>query len=313
MKKFSLPLFFVVVLLLSSHAHAVYVDNGDGTVTDTVTRLRWQQADNGVQCTWEDALDYCETRTPIDGHEWRLPNIRELNSLVDLSHYDPTIDPAFECRSSSYWSGSTNVCYPDIAWIVVFQSGYVSRMDKNTTSCYVRCVCSGPSGPFDSSISLASGWNLVSLSLSPTDPAIEEVLTPIAGSYSGVWSYQNGQWLVYDPLDPTSATLKTMETGYSYWIRMIKADTLPISGMVLSQSVNLKKGWNLVGYNDSEPLPTATALASINGQLELVWSYQKGAWLMYDPKNTMFSDLDVLTPDCGYWIKVKDDCIWTLP
>lgn len=88
---------------------AGYTANGNGTVTDTVTGLTWQQADDGVYRNWEQALSYCEDLGLGGKDDWRLPNALELQSLVDYSRYDPSIDPVFECRSYGYWSGSTYV------------------------------------------------------------------------------------------------------------------------------------------------------------------------------------------------------------
>ena len=67
-----------------------YTDNGDGTVTDTSTGLRWQQA--GSNKTWEQALAYCEG-LDISGYtDWRLPTIKELRGLVDFSKHTPSIN-----------------------------------------------------------------------------------------------------------------------------------------------------------------------------------------------------------------------------
>ena len=80
-------------------------DNGNGTVSDSVTGLMWQQGDgqndDGGR-TWEEALGYCENLS-LGGHsDWRLPNVRELETLVAWDRYDPAIDTMYfpECRSS---------------------------------------------------------------------------------------------------------------------------------------------------------------------------------------------------------------------
>jgi len=63
---------------------STYTDNGDGTVTDTSTDLMWQQVSSSSK-TWKEALVYCEGLN-LGGHtDWRLPNIKELQSLVDYS------------------------------------------------------------------------------------------------------------------------------------------------------------------------------------------------------------------------------------
>jgi len=69
-----------------------FIDNGDGTVTDTLTNLMWAQADNMGDITWHDAQVYCKT-PPIAGYkysDWRLPTILELRTLYnkDLEGYE---------------------------------------------------------------------------------------------------------------------------------------------------------------------------------------------------------------------------------
>jgi len=137
--------------ILSSSVQAGFEDNGNDTVTDTVTGLVWQQRDDQNDAggrSWEDALDYCECLNLGGRTDWRLPNVRELESLTDVDCYSPAIDPVFDCRSSNYWSGSTYAGYPGGAWRVYFLSGDVGGHNK-TYGYYVRCVRSGPSGSFD--------------------------------------------------------------------------------------------------------------------------------------------------------------------
>ncbi len=78
----------------------IYVDNGDGTVSDLSTGLMWQQADDGEARDWEDALAYAENLQLAGYDDWRLPNAKELQSIVDYSRSpdetdSPAIDPVF--------------------------------------------------------------------------------------------------------------------------------------------------------------------------------------------------------------------------
>ena len=61
-----------------------YTDNGDGTVTDNVTGLMWQQ-DPGDKIDWDDAVDKLETFELAGYDDWRIPTIKELYSLVHFS------------------------------------------------------------------------------------------------------------------------------------------------------------------------------------------------------------------------------------
>jgi len=97
-----------------AYGTAAYSAGADGTVRDEVRRLTWQRADDGVQRTWADALAYCEGLTLGGADDWRLPNAKELQSLVDYSRAPAVtgtaaIDPAFEVSNiESYaWSSTT--------------------------------------------------------------------------------------------------------------------------------------------------------------------------------------------------------------
>ncbi|BDD12116.1 hypothetical protein FUAX_45480 (plasmid) [Fulvitalea axinellae] len=78
-----------------------YVDNGDGTVSDLATGLMWQKADDGVARNWKDALSYSENLELASYTDWRLPNAKELQSIVDYSRSpqttdSPAINPIFK-------------------------------------------------------------------------------------------------------------------------------------------------------------------------------------------------------------------------
>ncbi len=103
------------------------VENGDDTITDDATGLTWTQNDTGEALGWEAALDHCESLSLAGSDDWRLPNIKELQSLVDYDRSPDTtdsaaIDPVFnltpitneagESDYGSYWSSTTLIAYP---------------------------------------------------------------------------------------------------------------------------------------------------------------------------------------------------------
>lgn len=78
-----------------------FIDNGDGTVSDLATGLMWQKADDSKGKNWEEALSYAENFEFANYSDWRLPNAKELQSIVDYSRSpqttnSPAIDPIFE-------------------------------------------------------------------------------------------------------------------------------------------------------------------------------------------------------------------------
>ena len=103
-----------------------YSDNGDGTITDNATGLMWMQDDNGEGLIWEDALSYAENYEYAGHTDWRLPNAKELQSIVDYTRSPSTtssaaIDPLFNCTQitneagdadyACYWTSTTHVSW----------------------------------------------------------------------------------------------------------------------------------------------------------------------------------------------------------
>ncbi len=125
-----------------AHAIGPYVVGGD-SVIDQGTGLEWQKSDDGTPRNWESGLAYCENLSLKSKTDWRLPNIRELKSIVDDMRYYPTIDPAFSSRSSCYWSATTVADFPTAsAWTVHFGNGDDIWYIK-TSAYHVRCVRGG--------------------------------------------------------------------------------------------------------------------------------------------------------------------------
>ena len=85
-----------------------FMDNDDGTVTDTATGLMWQQGAPSSM-TWEAALTYADGLALAGFNDWRLPTITELQSIVDFSRASPAIDTNWFPGTgvSYYWSSTT--------------------------------------------------------------------------------------------------------------------------------------------------------------------------------------------------------------
>jgi hypothetical protein len=82
------------------------VDNHDNTITDTLTGLMWLAQSSELAPSWSDAISYCE-HLDIEGYaDWRLPNAKELMSIVDYQQYSPAINTEFfpHVFSSEYWT-----------------------------------------------------------------------------------------------------------------------------------------------------------------------------------------------------------------
>jgi hypothetical protein len=109
-----------------SYGQNDFVDNGDGTITDNATGLTWSQDDSGSSMDWGDALAWVEQKNAenyLGYSDWRLPNAKELQSLVDYTRSPDTtdsaaIDPLFNATAITneagqpdygfYWSSTTH-------------------------------------------------------------------------------------------------------------------------------------------------------------------------------------------------------------
>ena len=87
-----------------------------------------------------------EGGTGYAGHnDWRIPNMRELESIVDAELFDPAIDPIFgPTASGGYWSSTTIAADPSGAWFVDFSDGVVEPGVKSSLLAFVRAVRGGP-------------------------------------------------------------------------------------------------------------------------------------------------------------------------
>jgi len=137
-----------------------FTDNGDSTVTDNLTGLMWTKDANlpGTK-RWLEALDYCNNLTLAGYSDWRLPNVNELESLVNANEADGaswlTAQGFISVQPSSYWSSTTDAYNTDSAW---YLSIYYGKMDTYWGAktggfyYYVWPVRSGQCGSLDNSV-----------------------------------------------------------------------------------------------------------------------------------------------------------------
>lgn len=124
-----------------------FIDDGGatGVVTDTLTGLIWLKNANcaGAMKDWATALSYsnalydgctncfgtsgdCGLSDGSTAGQWRLPNVRELHSLIDFSRYGPALPSGYPftgVQPNYYWSSTTNAGYTTYVWIVYLPDG----------------------------------------------------------------------------------------------------------------------------------------------------------------------------------------------
>lgn len=129
-----------------------FIENGDGTVTDTVTKLTWKRCSEGLSgelCekgeplvyTWQEAIKVAAESRFNGKNDWRLPDIKELNSIIERQCTMPAINeivfPA--TPTMSFWSSTPYAGNPAFAWNVYFPYG-ISDGNSKSYRFFVRLV-----------------------------------------------------------------------------------------------------------------------------------------------------------------------------
>jgi hypothetical protein len=114
-----------------------FTDQGDGTILDETTHLAWQRDVDPSTFTWSDAKTHCASAAG----GFRLPTMKELQTLIDERTMDPAIDVAAfpGAPGESFWSSTPLADTPTESWFVNFYSGvaYTSLADHTYRA---RCV-----------------------------------------------------------------------------------------------------------------------------------------------------------------------------
>jgi hypothetical protein len=133
-----------------------FTDNGNGTVTDNLTKLIWMKYATQGYKTWAQAMS--DAATMADGNwfltdgsqagDWRLPNVRELQSLVDYGEFHPALPKGHPFQNVSiaysYWSSSTHAGNANYAWEVEFEGGSTGIPQKDQNYHLAWYVRGGP-------------------------------------------------------------------------------------------------------------------------------------------------------------------------
>ena len=130
-----------------------FTDNKNGTITDKLTGLIWTknslQIPNGM--LWPDAVAACYDLSFAGYDDWRLPNLRELHSLIDYGNHTPALPadhPFTNVQGYFYWTSTTPAFYSPTdaieAWAVRLADGWVFyTLREDVYGFYVWCVRGG--------------------------------------------------------------------------------------------------------------------------------------------------------------------------
>ena len=169
----------------------------------------------------------------------------------------------------------------------------------------------GSSGPCELPIQMWEGWNFISLPLKPLDTSPGAVLLSIQQQYNSVWAYDPiGGWSVYAP--GATSDLEEMIHGKGYWIKMNQPGTLTARGTPPEHTEISLRGnaWNMVGYSSLDTRSAQDCMSQVEDDINSVWEYnaEHKIWSIYAPGGP--SDLELMKPGYGYWIRADQGCLW---
>jgi hypothetical protein len=125
------------------------VINGDRTITDIASGMMWELETKNTKQTWKNAMDYCENASTAMYTDWRLPEQKEIRTIVNFTRYLPAMNIDFfhDTMSAFYWSSTSDASYTGRAWGVYFYYGS-GNLNAKDSSYYVRAVRGGQSRSF---------------------------------------------------------------------------------------------------------------------------------------------------------------------
>lgn len=133
-----------------------FIDNKDGTVLDTMTNLIWLRCAIGqtwtggtceglpLKLSWRDSLHTAKDYTFANYYDWKLPNIKQLSSIVERACAFPsvntTIFPSIKSSDWGVWSSTASIQPNMYTWGVIFSYGYTHQFHRENHTAYILLV-----------------------------------------------------------------------------------------------------------------------------------------------------------------------------
>jgi parallel beta-helix repeat protein len=174
-------------------------------------------------------------------------------------------------------------------------------------------------GAPDYGINLAFGWNLISIPYIQSDTDVGSVLSSISGDYTTVQWYNanddNDHWKHNNSSKPPELNdFDDIDHKIGFWIHITEINgrlfLYPGTEPLANQNINLKKGWNMVGYPSltSYNRTDGLNLLTFDNEIDSIWTYSVGT-----QKMVQMGESDNFQHGRGYYIHTTTDCVWEVP
>ncbi|MHA1962599.1 MAG: right-handed parallel beta-helix repeat-containing protein [Candidatus Thorarchaeota archaeon] len=156
---------------------------------------------------------------------------------------------------------------------------------------------------------VGKGLNLLSFPLIQSDESVETVLQTL--EFNRVWTYDSatGDWRSYDVSKPHKGSLRMMNHRIGFWTSVTQDSNLTVAGIVpLNTMVQLKTGWNLVGFPSFRTMYTVSDLKAGTGATEV-----EGLDALSPPYFLKeLASWETLQAGFGYWVRMENDRVWAI-
>lgn len=259
-----------------------------------ISELQW--CENELTKAYGLGIRY-PVESPGDNIDFFIANSSEFEKYETGASFD-----SYELKEKVASDNISFQTYNIDDWYIVFSNEYSYETIK-TINITVELNVAG--------IKLREGWNLISIPYEPSDTTITTVLSSIDGNYDLVWFFNASEkdWKSYNVNKPYKGDLWVITNKMGIWIHMTSAAILILEKTALmATDIFLHEGWNLVGYPSLMDRTLGDALSGIP------WERVEG----YDPNPNnpqhlrLMIDDDMMSAGNAYWIKVSNDCIWTV-
>ncbi|MCP4709456.1 MAG: T9SS type A sorting domain-containing protein, partial [Planctomycetes bacterium] len=153
-----------------------------------------------------------------------------------------------------------------------------------------------------------SGWNLISWNVDTPNDSTHVIFSDIIDNVKVILGFDCAALSYHPLLPPEFSTLKEVDHLHGYWIKVFDDDTLYVSGLPVDHQtpIPLVCTWSLVSYLPNQPDSVYHALGSILDNLMLAYGYDCGVLSYHPDLPPEFSNLKMLEPTFGYWIRLVE-------
>jgi len=267
---------------------------------DVVIYVKGCNTDNDCTATECDNLDKCYSGTYRDYHDVEntcdnsactqneCSVYTEIITDIDGDGYDEECDNDCRDDNPNINPGINEIC----------DNGIDDNCDDYVDMDDPECL-----GKYQ--INLAEGWNLISLP-KIEDNDINEVIK-IFNGFEKIVTLKNGKWHIYDKLNLANSNLEEVSESNGFWIKVSDNSSFLVDDeSAASIYLDLKKGWNTIGYPSLEEKDLEELFQNVMDDIELVYVYNN-EFFSFNPKKP--SDI-IIKPGTGILVKIKDDASW---